>query len=96
MHHSMLGRLRAIENRKSFYRCTATGLTTASDPTGKVIAQGTVDIATTVNAVLPLYNHRSVYSYIGELFTYLCDIFVIIAILYAIRRYFVLKNEQGY
>ena len=40
LHHSVLARLRSIENRRSFYRCTPTGLTTANDFTGRILAQG--------------------------------------------------------
>jgi len=78
VHHSVIARLRAIENRRSFYRCTATGVTTASDPTGRVIATGKVWTEQIVTASLALYDKRTIYSYIGEIFSYLCIVLTIL------------------
>lgn len=94
IHHSILGRLRAIENRRSFFRCTATGYTSASDPTGRIVADIPIDQAAFLTATLPLYETTTIYSIIGELLTYICDIFVLVMILYMIRRYFQLKHED--
>ena len=92
LHHSVLGRLRAIENRRSFFRCTATGLTTASDFTGKIIAKGSMATAEVVKAEVPLYEKRSIYSYIGEIFTNVSIFMVIITALYLIRRRYEMKK----
>jgi|GEM_PF-1229109 len=86
VHHSVLGRLRAIENRRSFFRCTATGLTTASDFTGKVIAKGGMFKEEVIKARLPLYSKRTIYSYIGESLTYLCLLSVIILLIMIINK----------
>ena len=87
LHHSILARLRSIENRRSFYRCTATGLTTANDFTGKLIAQGEMWNAEIVEARLPLYEGRTVYSCIGELFSYLSiGITVLILLFMLVKR----------
>jgi apolipoprotein N-acyltransferase len=72
LHHSIIARLRAIENRRSFYRCTATGLTTASDLTGKVVAKGKMWEPVIVKAKLPLYSEKTIYSYTGEIISYFC------------------------
>lgn len=71
LHHSILARLRGIENRRSLFRCTATGLTTATDPLGRVKSKGTMGRSESIRAALPLYEKRTLYSHIGELFTYL-------------------------
>ena len=92
IHHSILGRLRAIENRRSFFRCTATGLTTASDFTGKILAHGDMGTAEIVKARLPLYEKRSIYSYIGELLTNLSRLVILIIILFILRRYFKMQK----
>ena len=93
IHHSILGRLRAIENRRSFFRCTATGYTSASDPTGRIVADIPIDQADFLTATLPLYETTTIYSIIGELLTYICDVFVLVMILFMIRRYFYLRRE---
>ncbi len=94
VHHSILARLRGIENRRSFFRCTATGLTTASDYTGKIIAKGNMWQEQIISARLPLYERRSLYSYIGETFSYLCVILVLIIILIIIRNHFTNKTPK--
>ena len=81
LHHSILARLRAIENRRSFYRCTPTGLTTATDLTGKIIAKGKIWEPDIVTAKLPLYEGKPVYSYIGESLSYLSIIITVLLIL---------------
>jgi len=87
VHHSAIARLRGIENRRSLFRCTATGVTTASDLTGRVIEKGEVWVPAIVYAGLPLYRERTVYSYIGELFSYIS----ISIIFLLIAAYFVYK-----
>ncbi len=91
LHHSILGRLRAIENRRSFYRCTATGLTTASDLTGKIISSAKVWSEEIVFAELPLYSERTLYSYTGDLFAYLTIAIAILFILYSLSTGLVLS-----
>ncbi len=92
IHHSIIARLRAIENRRSFFRCTATGFTTATDFTGKVIASGKMFSEDIVKAKLPLYSKKTIYSYIGELFTYISILSVIIISIYIFAVYF--KNNR--
>ncbi len=92
LHHSILARLRAIENRRSFYRCTPTGLTTATDLTGKIIAKGKIWEPDIVTARLPLYNGKTVYSYIGEILSYLAVIITVLLILASI----IIKIIQHY
>ena len=87
LHHSILARLRAIENRRSFYRCTPTGLTTATDLTGKIIAKGKIWEPDIVTAELPLYEGRTIYSYIGESLSYLSIIIILLLILISIIIY---------
>ncbi|HOV13426.1 MAG TPA: apolipoprotein N-acyltransferase [Spirochaetota bacterium] len=89
LHHSILARLRAIENRRSFYRCTATGLSTASDITGKVVTKSGMWREEVIKTRLPLYDKKTIYSYIGELFSYICIFVFIIIMLIMIRSYFI-------
>jgi apolipoprotein N-acyltransferase len=89
LHHSVLARLRGIENRRSFYRCTATGYTTASDFTGKIIADGPIGEEAFITGTLPLYEGRSVYSYIGELLSWICVLSVILMAAWLLRSWFI-------
>jgi apolipoprotein N-acyltransferase len=89
LHHSVLARLRGIENRRSLYRCTSTGLTTASDLTGRVTASGKMAVDEIVYAELPLYDKITLYTRIGELLSYFC-IFIIFA---CFILYFFKKNK---
>jgi apolipoprotein N-acyltransferase len=94
LHHSILARLRAIENRRSFYRCTPTGLTTATDITGKIIAKGKIWELDIVTAELPLNEGRPIYSYIGELLSYLSVITTILLILAVIIINIIQKTKK--
>jgi len=95
IHHSIIARLRAIENRRAFFRCTATGFTTASDITGKVVASGNMFTEEIVKAKLPLYTKRTIYSYIGELLTNIC-IFTVIMITLTILGIYFRKKKYRY
>ncbi len=97
VHHSVLARLRAIENRRSFFRCTATGVTTASTITGKVVAEGKVWTPQIVEARLPLYDKRTVYSYIGETFSYISILTVILIMIFivCIKAFKKIKYKLG-
>lgn len=92
LHHSILARLRAIENRRSFYRCTPTGFSTATDLTGRIIAKGKIWEPDIITARLPLYEGRTVYSYIGELLSYLTiiitELIIITTLIVFIIKYF--------
>jgi len=92
LHHSVLARLRAIENRRSFYRCTPTGVTTASDFTGKIIASGGMWREEIIAVKLPLFDERSVYSYIGEIFSYLSIAAVLFFILFCVFKKIIWKK----
>lgn len=94
IHHSVLARLRAIENRRSFYRCTATGLTTASSITGEVKKSLKIGTEGFLKETLSLYDKRTIYSYIGELFSYITILIVLIMIIYSLRRYFLKEREK--
>lgn len=80
VHHSAIARLRAIENRRSFFRVTATGITTASDPTGKIVSKAKAWEPVALYAEVPLYEGKSIYSFIGELFSYISIILVLVFI----------------
>ena len=94
LHHSILARLRAIENRRSFFRCTATGLSTASDITGKIVAKSKMWSEEVIKARVPLYQKRSVYSYIGEIFSYLCITIFVVLSLFIVRSKFNLTTSK--
>ncbi len=84
LHHSILGRLRAIENRRSFYRCTATGFSTASDLTGRIINQGEVWKEQIIYSELPIYDGRTFYSYTGDIIPFTTIVIAIFLIIYSI------------
>jgi apolipoprotein N-acyltransferase len=81
LHHSILARLRGIENRRSLFRCTSTGLSTASDPTGRVIASGIPGKEDIIRARLPLYDKKTVYFYTGESLSFVCVALTILIII---------------
>nr|HPO49827.1 hypothetical protein [Spirochaetota bacterium] len=89
---------RGIENRRSLYRCTATGLTTASDITGKVLVKSKMWSEEIVKARLPLYGKKTIYGRIGELFSYVCIGILLVIIVIILRAHFIkikIKDEKN-
>jgi apolipoprotein N-acyltransferase len=70
--HNAQARLRAIENGRYVIRAASTGVSSFISPTGKVL--DTVAPLTEGYSVMDVYmlTERTAYSYIGNLFVYLC------------------------
>lgn len=76
----------AIENGTSMVRATSSGISGAFDPWGRVL--GVTDHfsgARTLVSEVPLAGVRTVYSYTGDLFAWLCILGLMAAIATAIQ-----------
>jgi apolipoprotein N-acyltransferase len=70
--HFRLAQLRAVENRRSFVRCAATGVTCFVDPTGRIVSRVDTGGDKVLLATVPLFDHQTVYTRYGEWFSWLC------------------------
>jgi apolipoprotein N-acyltransferase len=86
--HSLMAEFRAIENGVSLVRPARWGVHSAVDPYGRTLAR--MDEFTSEQLVMvaqvPINGVRTIYSYIGDLFAWLCVAGLLIAIAWAVRR----------
>jgi apolipoprotein N-acyltransferase len=70
--HRLLAQLRAVESRRCFVRCAATGETCVISPVGTIAARLPLHVRDVLVAEVPLLEGRTVASRIGWLFPFLC------------------------
>jgi apolipoprotein N-acyltransferase len=74
--HERIARLRAVENRKCFVRCSSTGITCVVSPTGEVVANLDKGIEATLVHDLPIIEGQTPYTRWGDFFPWLCTLVV--------------------
>ncbi len=84
--HAQIARFRAIENRRSLLRCTMTGTTCAILPTGAVSKRLAIQNPEVLVAEVPLFEHITLYTRIGDLFPWSCVVVLILAFVFGWRR----------
>jgi apolipoprotein N-acyltransferase len=66
MQHLTMAVLRAVENRRSVVRATASGQTCAVDPNGKILAMAEPFKAVHLNVKAPIVNGSTLYTKLGD------------------------------
>lgn len=91
--HNRHAQLRAIENGRYVVRAATTGVSSVITPTGEII--DSINPLTKGYTVCEVYalDGRTLYSYIGDVFAYLCLGFTVGMISYKAVIYF--KNKKG-
>jgi apolipoprotein N-acyltransferase len=84
--HSKQTRMRAVENDRWLLNDTNTGLTTAIDPYGRMVATVPRKLRTVVQAPYALSNVTTFYTRHGDWFAYLCAIISVVALLLRLFR----------
>jgi apolipoprotein N-acyltransferase len=64
--HERLARLRAVENRRCFVRCSSTGITCAISPTGQMLCTLQSQTEGTLVVDVPLIASRTGYHFLGD------------------------------
>ena len=91
MQHLSMAVFRAVENRRSMVRSTASGQTVALDPNGKILAMAEPFTESYLNVEVPIVTPLSIYTlygdYLGKVFTWAALLLLISGlILYIIRN----------
>jgi len=91
MQHLSMAVFRAVENRRSMVRSTASGQTVAIDPNGKILAMAEPFTESYLNVEVPIVTPESIYTlygdYLGKAFTWAAILLLISGlILYIIRN----------
>jgi apolipoprotein N-acyltransferase len=68
----LLSRLRAVENRRCFARCTATGVSCVIAPTGRILSRLETNDEGVLDARLPLLNELTIYNRFGHCLPLAC------------------------
>jgi apolipoprotein N-acyltransferase len=76
--HRLLAQLRAVENRRAFVRCAATGETCVISPTGRIIARLPVHVQESLVATVPLLKSRTLSSRTGTVFPAACAVGLVV------------------
>ena len=72
LQHRLLAQMRAVENRRCLLRCAATGETCLISPLGTIPARLPLNVEDVLVAEVPLLDHRTLASQIGQAFPLLC------------------------
>jgi apolipoprotein N-acyltransferase len=81
-------RMRAIENNRWILRATNTGITSAIDPFGRVVARAPRDVRTVLDAPFGVVEGTTFYTRHGDWFPYLCAIISVVAVAFGMRARF--------
>lgn len=82
--HMRLALLRAVENRRFFARCTATGVSCIISPVGRVTARTEANTEATLQGELPLINTLTPHTRFGHYFAAFCLAITVAAVLTAV------------
>jgi apolipoprotein N-acyltransferase len=91
MQHLSMAVFRAVENRRSMVRSTASGQTAAIDPNGKILAMAEPFTESYLNVEIPVVTPLSLYTrygdYLGKAFTWAALLLLISGLILYIIRY---------
>jgi len=94
MQHLSMAVFRAVENRRSMVRSTASGQTCAIDPNGRILAMAEPFTESYLNAEVPVVTPLSLYTrfgdYLGIIFTWVAFLVLIAGLI----RYIIQKREK--
>ena len=94
MQHLSMAVFRAVENRRSMVRSTASGQTCAIDPNGRILAMAEPFTESYLNAEVPVVTPLSLYTrfgdYLGIIFTWVAFLVLIAGLI----RYIIQKCEK--
>jgi apolipoprotein N-acyltransferase len=81
MQHLSMAVFRAVENRRSLVRATASGQTCAVDPNGKILAMAQPFTGTFLNVQVPLMTQQTLYTRWGDLWGLLLSVAAAVVLL---------------
>jgi len=78
--HRLLAQLRAVENRRAFVRCAATGETCVISPVGRIVARLPIHVQESLVASVPILESRTLYSRTGNVFPVACAVGLVVLV----------------
>jgi apolipoprotein N-acyltransferase len=84
--HFSIAIFRAVENRVFIARGANTGITGLIDPKGKIVNRGGIFTEEAMNGTIRLSKNKTFYTLYGDIFAWLCSVFSIFLIAYALFK----------
>jgi apolipoprotein N-acyltransferase len=84
--HFSIAIFRAVENRVFIARAANTGITGLIDPKGKIVNRGGIFTEEAMNGTIRLSKNKTFYTLYGDIFAWLCSVFSIFLIAYALFK----------
>jgi apolipoprotein N-acyltransferase len=97
MQHFSMAVFRAVENRRSMVRSTASGQTCAIDPNGRVLAMAEPFTESWITVEVPIVDTETLYTFYGDLWAWIFTILAFTALLLGSVRYTInrIKIKKG-
>jgi apolipoprotein N-acyltransferase len=84
--HLSMTTFRAVENRMYIARAANTGISAVIDPTGKIMSKTKLFEETSLRETVKYMNDKTFYMLYGDIFAYICILFICVCIFISIRR----------
>jgi apolipoprotein N-acyltransferase len=95
MQHLSMAVFRAVENRRSMARSTASGQTCGIDPNGKILAMAAPFTEARLNLELPVVGTDTLYTKYGDLWARLFVAAALIVLLAGVGRHIMNRIRKG-
>ncbi|MDR0689812.1 MAG: apolipoprotein N-acyltransferase [Spirochaetaceae bacterium] len=95
MQHLSMAVFRAVENRCSMVRSTASGQTCGIDPNGKILAMAEPFVETQLTVEIPLVKPDSLYAKYGDFFARICTAAAVIILIVGTGGHIIKKMLKG-
>ena len=95
MQHLSMAVFRAVENRRSMVRSTASGQTCGIDPNGKILAMAEPFVETQLTLEIPLVKPDSLYTKYGDFFARICTAAAVVILIVGIGGHIIKKMLKG-
>ena len=92
--HNSHAQLRAIESGRYISRCASTGISTVVSPRGEVLARVEADTEGILIYDVHKRENKTVWHYLGNIFVYLCLVFLSVLIVEKIVSKIKKKTEN--
>jgi apolipoprotein N-acyltransferase len=95
MQHLSMAVFRAVENRRSMVRSTASGQTCGIDPNGKILAMAEPFAETQLTVEIPLVKPDSLYTKYGDFFARICTAAAVVILIAGMGGHIIKKMSKG-
>lgn len=93
--HFMMSRLRAVENSRWVLRCASSGVSGVISPYGHIIEKSDLNKQAVLESDFGLVTQKTFYTKYGDVFSYLCLLYVLYVVIKSIVNKIINKSEKS-